>query len=1330
MLTAKLCKACEDGDIKEVEELLASGATPNFAPSGSGHRYPLHYAATSGHVEIVKLLLQHEATVDPLEASNGWTPLMIATLKSANSQKHVDVMMILLEGGADAEAIDARGNTVLHILASLGQTKLLKRLLQKIPSLDVLGPGFGYLTPLHYAAEAGHVDTVEFLLQLRADPRGVDASGWTPVHWACRRGYKPVLDLLLSYGGSIEDRDFRSLTPLDVACLFNHTALAKLLDAQMLPGGQRDFSIADAETASNKSSALGDVVPQEGSHVLVAAPVEQGCSASSSTASWRAEKYNTGWRGHNFGRLVLGAFILVISFCDYLSRVSMAAFFAAAARTLEAFKVFFISRRGLLLYLDCLTHASALWVNSTEGSAKTNRDICTPSALELPMNRTGHIKPVSEHRLRSFRDSPGVVYPSDSPSSPTFGQSPRIAGEERTGPEAVNIRSPSEAKNSNTGAMKDERVWTQYLKDPAGGDSALPFTRSTYYTSATHRGTVPQRLHPCPSLQCAIQLHRQHLEIYRDRECHMTHSRSRIQQCGNVGSPSSGADGTVSAKELEPDERRQVIPENVSWRFHGGSVGLFADSLRAHASAQNSASVSDVCDEPKEQYLPNGPEQESTKCPLADENSRVMCKSLQNDTENQWHHGILAFAYGGQEAHVGLHVVAEGLSVASSPERFFPKEAHNGWSDSVSLKTESVASLLAGVSPYRSVQHKLKQQQAPAVRTSPPTIPLSRSLPAPESPPDVSDDCIHGAEVLGSRSIARPTAALPSAGTNARAGWRGSKLLFTCAQPAHCFTSAESVEDQNRHTQQTPELRRGSRVLKKCNQMPVTSHTDDAEYDTVVIQRQLRIFNWFEQFVAFRHAEITAMSKSAAAKVNGTASATASRSSCGTPWEIIPPVSSLSSSVDQADSRIKWATFGTLFPYNESMEQADGVKRESAAATLEEERVPCLCTEDLFDLPIKEPITAHAPQHPCGKARHEQRDFDPYRIKMGSVYQDLPTSLHWSQFANPDTSGGDSSTRGDSGSDQLATPILHYRFKDMVELPHLRETFFSLWRREFETLLFYQEHYFGYNPLGVTGVLQEGGISDFSQGHTPRLTSTEFCPSTSRVCICDDADTILKHSSCDREVLRIVPRHASEAQAHCSLQFPASGGATVAGVHDGMARDQTHLCTGPQGPPTTYAVAISLGGTGPWRRRRLSKRRWVSGKNSLHGLLKPRGTALTHSNTVSDLVSAFGDMEEETGVGDGRVADNSGAKHVLVAEACRFLIALSLTLDLVLGILPLLGAIILFYLLPCRDPSYQKSADSTALSLPSVCTQSESAVLSVQLWGLVTAYHEFIHYLH
>lgn len=58
MLTNRLCKACEEGNLEEVNWLLESGASPNFSASGSSHWYPLHFAAANGHVDIVKTLLK------------------------------------------------------------------------------------------------------------------------------------------------------------------------------------------------------------------------------------------------------------------------------------------------------------------------------------------------------------------------------------------------------------------------------------------------------------------------------------------------------------------------------------------------------------------------------------------------------------------------------------------------------------------------------------------------------------------------------------------------------------------------------------------------------------------------------------------------------------------------------------------------------------------------------------------------------------------------------------------------------------------------------------------------------------------------------------------------------------------------------------------------------------------------------------------------------------------------------------------------------------------------------------------------------------------------
>jgi ankyrin repeat protein len=56
---------------------------------------PLHYAATGGHVDIVRLLLEHHAYLDA-ESPNGSTPLMMGAMYG-NAQ----TVKVLLDAGAD-----------------------------------------------------------------------------------------------------------------------------------------------------------------------------------------------------------------------------------------------------------------------------------------------------------------------------------------------------------------------------------------------------------------------------------------------------------------------------------------------------------------------------------------------------------------------------------------------------------------------------------------------------------------------------------------------------------------------------------------------------------------------------------------------------------------------------------------------------------------------------------------------------------------------------------------------------------------------------------------------------------------------------------------------------------------------------------------------------------------------------------------------------------------------------------------------------------------------------------------------------------------------------
>ena len=68
---------------------------------------PLHYAASAGHVEVIKLLLKHSAYIDA-ESPSKTTPLMMAAMYG-NPQS----VELLLEEGADASLKNDKGMTAL-----------------------------------------------------------------------------------------------------------------------------------------------------------------------------------------------------------------------------------------------------------------------------------------------------------------------------------------------------------------------------------------------------------------------------------------------------------------------------------------------------------------------------------------------------------------------------------------------------------------------------------------------------------------------------------------------------------------------------------------------------------------------------------------------------------------------------------------------------------------------------------------------------------------------------------------------------------------------------------------------------------------------------------------------------------------------------------------------------------------------------------------------------------------------------------------------------------------------------------------------------------------
>lgn len=70
--------------------------------------------------------------------------------------------------------------------------------------------------PIHFAAMAGHVQILEYLLNKGADPNAPDSRSWTPLHWAANNNSAKAVESLIKHKAEKQKKTDDGRLPMDL----------------------------------------------------------------------------------------------------------------------------------------------------------------------------------------------------------------------------------------------------------------------------------------------------------------------------------------------------------------------------------------------------------------------------------------------------------------------------------------------------------------------------------------------------------------------------------------------------------------------------------------------------------------------------------------------------------------------------------------------------------------------------------------------------------------------------------------------------------------------------------------------------------------------------------------------------------------------------------------------------------------------------------------------------------------------------------------------------------------------------------------------------------
>lgn len=210
--------AAKSGNLKLVRKLLDRGADINsFSQS---KLQPLHLAVLGGHTEVVAYLLDKGAEVDTVGCED-LTPLQMVARKGTPIMARV----LVARGARNRKTTQS---TPLGLACGHGHLEVVRAIIENDPERINCAESCNG-TALHIATKHGHLDLCKYLVGAGYSIYCTNSLGSQPIHVAASEGYTVILEYYLNNGASVEDRGTAEQTCLHYAAIYDRVPIATYL---------------------------------------------------------------------------------------------------------------------------------------------------------------------------------------------------------------------------------------------------------------------------------------------------------------------------------------------------------------------------------------------------------------------------------------------------------------------------------------------------------------------------------------------------------------------------------------------------------------------------------------------------------------------------------------------------------------------------------------------------------------------------------------------------------------------------------------------------------------------------------------------------------------------------------------------------------------------------------------------------------------------------------------------------------------------------------------------------------------------------------------------